>query len=360
VFLAGAALLVFVVVVSVLAGIRLLRSVDWVECEPTSLVLLNLRWGSSASIDAGWMELVRRDQRGLLSPNQRDKMVQFALAQQATPLSRDLERDTVLNYLADRFLSGSLPPQQSQRFVQQAVRLKLAVRPTIIAGDPLPILVTVDQKYSDWLGIISFPQVKVSVQTAIVDGQNSRNVGVTGDIGYLSAYLTADLPSPRMAGKHQIKVLVRTQVFTGLAILNPSDLKLVYQDDRTLDGLFDVIPTAPPGFIHPISDPNLVAAMTSAVSTYNFGVRTNDNFLQGQIALRTPPANLSCDVLVRYGGKEYPVAVITYSTQRDVPAIDVSATLPQPVPDKIDVILRPNEKATRNTVDLFRAERLLP
>ena len=182
---------------------------------------------------------MRRDADKSLSANTRDVMARFALARQlnATQPYNSLDIETI-NYLGARCLSKDLPADQLTQFFDQSVKSKLVVRPTVIAGDRLSYLVIHDglgpATNNFWTRLTS---QSISIDGHQIEGPSGGSASF-GGFGTGSWGTTTKCPS---AGKHELSLTLRIEIFTG-----PMDLsgttKFQYQTDRTLTGKFEVLP----------------------------------------------------------------------------------------------------------------------
>jgi hypothetical protein len=328
-----------------------LQGVNWYQYEPTHYVLRDLNSNQIATAQRAWTELVRRDAAGSLSAQTRDQLVRFALARQgnARVPYNSLDMDAV-NYLGNRAVANDLTPDEKTKFFEQTMQLRLVVRPKVILGDAVPYVA-----YQDGMGpnIGNF-WARLSMHGAGIDGKVVQREGGSSSSGFgpgsFGSYLKC-----RTAGKHEISVTFRIEIFSGPFDL-PGSIPL-YQSDRTLTGNFEVVTMKPGDLVQPIFDPKLAATVKSVIvpQSFHFNAR-NGNSFEGNILFVGAPVNFAFDVYVRYGGRDQRLGAVTCSARGGVFSNGdfVSGKGKPPVPAMVDIILRPSEQAARDTVDQYR------
>jgi len=123
-------------------GLNRLQSVDWYHYKPTFLVLKDLNSAQPTAALRAWNELTRRESQGSLSTANREKLVTFALANQAVAKTPFSILDTAtIDYVGSRLSAGQLTEEQKTDLFDRSIRLQLHVRAKVIAGDPVPYLV---------------------------------------------------------------------------------------------------------------------------------------------------------------------------------------------------------------------------
>jgi hypothetical protein len=323
--------------------------VNWYQYTPTYFVLRDLSSNQPANVQRAWTELMKRDAAGSLSATARDRLVRFALTQQATAAYPFTPMDTAaVNYLAARWQAGDLPVAQQTKAFAQSVRLVLQLRPKVIVGDWLPCMVT-----HDGLGLSANNLwMRVSSHGATVDGKSVMDGGVSGDAPpFGSGGNGSTLECPPIAGKHDVTLTYRIEVFKGPMGLLPSSTVL-YSADRTLTGSVEMLATEPSGYMQRISSPAVAAAMKAAFDPTGFRYLPGQKLLYGGIDVSPAPVNLVCDVIARYGGKEIPIGRLICHPTDSRYIQEVSNKVESPVSATIDIILRPSDKTARETVDI--------
>lgn len=347
-FVTGWFLLLLAVFLFFGASIPALQTIDWYRFKPTSFVLLDLNSAQPTTAQRAWAEMIRRDATTRLSAATRDKLVHFALAQQAKAASPFIQLDTdAVNYLAARWAAGDLPQTQRDQFFRQSVRTKLAIRPKVILGERVPYLMI-----HDGLGPGSSSLwYRLSMRGTVLDGKPAEgNIGgssACSGFGGGSFGSSLDCPSP---GKHDVALTFRVEVLSG-PFDSPSSA-LLLRDDRALTGTFQVVTKAPPEFIGPIFDPKLEPAMKAGIKAEDFRYEIKSKWINGQIDSSSLPANIAYEVFARYGGAEQSLGYITCNAGSGGSDYGVAASPKTPPPAKIDLVLRPGAKVARGTVDM--------
>ena len=323
-----------------------LSNIDWYEYTPTYFVLRDLNSTTPANVQRAWTELVRRDTAGELSAERRDRLVVFALAQQAAAKPPYGPMDTAaVNYLGTRLVAGDLPAAQRTKVFEQSVRMTLQIRPKVIAGDLVPYLFAHDgagpENHSIW--------IRITEAGATIDGKpvSGNDGGSSGFSGFSSGSFGSALKCP-VVGKHSATLTCQITMFAGT--FDSATATLLYRADRTLSGNFEVLATEPSGYMQPMFDPKLVAAMAAAIKPTSFRYNIKQKSLDGQFNISGLPVNLACDVYVRYGGNETKLSAMTCAVGSPCD-YGVGGKVKGSVPTTIDIILRPSEKAARQTVD---------
>jgi hypothetical protein len=345
-FAAGWLILALVGAMLVASSADSVRNIDWYEYTPMYFVLRDLNSAQPASVQRAWTELLRRDAAGHLSAQTRDRLVVFALAQQAAVKPPYGPMDTAaVNYLGTRLLAGDLPAAQRTKAFEQAVRLTLQFRPKVIAGDLVPYLFAHDgagpENNSIW--------IRITEAGATIDGKSVRgnDGGSAGFSGFSSGSFGGALKCPAV-GKHSATLTCRVEIFDGS--FDSTTAALLYRVDRTLSGNFEVLATEPNGYMQPLFDPKLVAAMAAAIKPLLFRYNVKQKSLDGQFNISGLPVNLACDVFLRFGGNETKFSAMACRANSPC-QYGVGGPVKGPVPATIDIILRPSEKAARQTVD---------
>jgi len=347
-FLSGWGIFLLIGTFGTLGGISWLQTVDWYQHEPAYFVFRDLNSQQGASVQRACTELVRRDGLGRLSAEWRDELVRFALARQAKCAAPYTVLDSAaVDYLGNRWIAGDLPKKQQTKFFEQIVRLKAAVRPTVIAGDRVPYLVI-----HEGLGpsAVSNVWLKLSMRGVMLDGKplNGTVGGYAATSGFGSGTTGSSIDCPAV-GKHEISLTIRVEIFHG-----PFDAPIspAWGNDRTLPANFEVLPKEQSHALQVIFDPKLSAAMRSAIKPDSFSYGTRDKNIEGNIEISGAASNLAYEVFARYGGQEHLLNAVTYVAQTGQASYSVFGQHETAPPATVDIILRPSEKVARETVNL--------
>jgi len=346
-FIAAWLLIALVGSLFVLGIVGYANKVDWYHYDPAYLVLKDAASSNLAVSHRAWTELIRRDAAGALSTKNRDRLVRLALTDQqksAAPYS-SLDTD-VINYLSARILAGDLPQDQQNRIFDQAMRLRLVIRPHVIAGDQVPYKLIHD----GLLPTGPLMWTKISMAGAAIDGKpiaaNTGGYSAFSSSG--SGTMGSSIASPP-PGKHTLTLTFHVEVFNSRFDVPNTPL---YRTDRFFTNDFDVLAAEPADFVRPFVDPAAAAGVKSAIVPSSFRYSRSQKSLVGDLDLRIQPANLAFDVLAIFGGAEHPMGQVTYNPADGVSSCSVFGNLASPPPAQIDLLLRPSAEAARQTVDL--------
>jgi hypothetical protein len=357
-FLAGWTLLAL----SIIGGGAVLtvrvRNLDWYGHMPTWYVMEDLN--SPATVHKAWTEMTRRDTAGLLGVSQQYDLVDSALARQAnfSPPYGPFDL-SVQNYLNGRYLAKTLSPVQVNKFLDQTVRTRLAVRQKVIAGDDAPYAVPYN-----WL----FPaggrmQVVVTVVNATLDGRpfEARLPAASQRFSDHDELSGGQVPASlcASAGPHHLALNIQMSLTNGAGARSSAPAAL-YSSTRALSASFDVVPQQPDP-VTPVFDPNLAPALKSRLTPAPF-VSVRANSLYVPINPAGTPVDFAFDVIARYGGADHRLASVAWCTQTATEYLDnVAGGTMYPIilppasnpPAAIDVILKPDEQAARQTLDIY-------
>jgi hypothetical protein len=293
-----------------------------------------------------------------LSPRHHDRLAGIALAEQgATKPGTSLTRE-LIEWLGDEALAGRLSDPQKLRFYEQTMRLTLAVRPRVIEGDPAPYRIAHEGRGPVGNVLRWWNRIE-SVSASVDDGPPQPLGGSSGSFSGLgSAGSTGATVGVKGLGRHELKVRVYVEVWSGpdFALATSSRNTLQHRRDVTVTGVLEVVPDAPADRIqHQAPDPATEARLRAAMTPKNFAIRSGPHpTLGGAFNLQAVPADIAFSVAARAGGKEHSLGTITLATGGSTEYY-VGGNYDGPADSStIDLILRPDEKAARRTVDLVR------
>jgi hypothetical protein len=356
-FLSGWLILIFLAIFTISGGISALRDIEWYHYKPTHFVMEDLNSGQPTIALRAWTELMRRDSAGSLAASTRDDLVKYALLRQANAQPPFTALDTAtVNYLGARCLAGDLPKDQQTKFFEQCFRIRLAVRAKVILGDYVPYLVIhegIGPTQSFFApGLPSF-WTKVILMNASIDGKKeSRSGGVSSESMGFGAGTMGSSVNCSVPGKHQLDLTIRIEISHGQ--FGPAGLPTLYEAEQTISANFEVLATKPDNLIQATSQPSMTAGLRAAFTPSNFRFDSkNMNMLEGNIGISGAPQNLAYDVIAVYGGKEHNLSTIAYKMGSGMWSYGVNGTVTPPPPATVNIILRPSEKAARESVDLY-------
>lgn len=151
----AAGTLLFVVAAAYLAGPgwKGSREVDWYTIKPMGYVLDDLASPTSPSRQRAWNEVVRRAKEGPLALHHRARLVDVALAEQASGTrlqSRGIFNsslptlgENLVQWLMSEADAGRLNAQQRGRLCEQTQTVRLDLKPKVLRGEPVPFVCSV-------------------------------------------------------------------------------------------------------------------------------------------------------------------------------------------------------------------------
>jgi hypothetical protein len=159
-------------------------------------------------------------------------------------------------------------------------------------------------------------------------------------------------------GEHQLEVTCNVSVYTG-PFGETARSTLLFQEDRTLRGDFQVITEAPADYIKAVvPGRDLQGSITP--KEFEFA---SDGYLKGKIKIEGCPLNLAFEVFALYGGNEYRLGSVTCDAGKFNESHIQSSTRVDAPPPTLDLLLRSSEKVARQTTDqyeIFKGELKYP
>jgi hypothetical protein len=345
-FFAGHLILIAMTVLLIASGTSTFQNINWYQFKPTWLVLRDLNSQNPASVQTAWSELARRDGLGSLSADTREKLVQFALTQQAIAKSpySTLDTDTI-NYLGQRISAGDLPEKDKTKFVDQCMRITLSVRPIVIDGDFVPYQIA-DADVGP-----SSIAIKRTIISGTLDGKKiDVGGGSSESSGFADGTLSSSVPCPGV-GEHELSMVCQIEIFNGPVSNHPSNP--IATIDRKFTQPFVVVAKNSPPTVSPAFDPKLESAILSAMQPHDFKFNSKSpHRLDGEIRITNIPANIAADVYVSYAGHEQKLNTLTYTANNGPWDCGIGGEISAPPPAKIDVILRPSATVATGTVNM--------
>ncbi|HTW95465.1 MAG TPA: hypothetical protein VMD30_11755 [Tepidisphaeraceae bacterium] len=345
----------WLILMALLAGVGVvgsgqLQQIDWYHYLPTYFVMRDLNSAAPATVQRAWTELTRREKAGSLSVGNRQELIAYALMKQrSAPLPVTSLAQAAIDFLGQEYASGNLTASEQAQFGRQCVRIQLKVRKEVVAGDFVQYQLKEDavapDKGSIWFALTEMKTV-VDGKTRQEVGGGLRGMGTGG--GSVGGGIEFKPP-----GKHVLGEIWHVEILDG-----PFDRlsdKLIWQSDETQTVPFEILAKAPPGLIQPISDPKLAAGMRGAIQQVRLwrAPGNGPNWVGGQLDVSGLPANLACDLMARFDGQEVEICTVTCGAHLGQWDIGSNGETKVHLPDTVDVILRPSEKAARETVDMF-------
>lgn len=359
----GAMALVLALLCGGMASIVALREVDWYQFRPATWVVDDAGSSDPAESTRAWRELERRRGRAGLSEAVERKLGGVALAEVSRArASEGPLHQPMVDFLADRFLAGTLPAEQADQFFDLATEVELRVRPVVRSGDRVPYslrsLRRVNPTRGEWRH--RFEELGVWVDGVRVgrggSGSREPELGMTGQ--------SASVAIDAACGERSLEVRYRMAAFRGRidpASANP-DADPCWVRERASAARFTV---AAPGSGAPdarlVRRPELDAAVRASMNR-PIVVSQRDPGSPGAwlflvtAECRGAPTDLAFDLLLRDGaGVEHWLGQVKWrqgesggsTWQQDRPARALTDA------KHLDVIFRASADAARGTVDLY-------
>ena len=335
------------------------RRFPWYRFVPTSWVFRNVEGSAVNWKIRGYMELQRRFDSGGLSREQTERLIRDALADQPRwdlPYTQAYPITLTFKILRD---SDALTSAQWDQCLQQAHLLKLAIRPTVLPGRPVPACI-----YTMTRTPLETPQ-RGEILAARVDGQAVTFTAESWRNFLTSRPSTVSLHLPALPpGPHVLECDVRTGPSEflrdppGEVFLNEGVF------DHTLRAEFEVLADVPPDYIKLTPSADLAASLPGMIDIPNMCVSTRSDevhnrlipTLLGRISINADlPMSLALDVVLRWDGGECVWTRRIYRKDEDnhYRWEHVEADIDPNLPVEFHVILRSSKDAALDNADLY-------
>ena len=344
----GAVMSLLSLAVLALQGPAAYRSFDWYRLKPTGWVVEDLSSPNAALAARAWNELSRRDREWELSASHRARIVDVALAHQASPLPPPIT-SSMVDYLGNAVLDGKLDGPRREKFFEQCVRLSLVTRPSVALGDPIPFRVESAGRAptgGNW-------QYLVEREVVTLDGaEMARMTGNSGGSGFGGAGSSSSSVPCKTPGKHAVGVKARVRLFQRGAHeeVEPPG-RLVHEREATLTADTEVVAGASPGLVTALNVPALAAPIRASFRSARIE-RTADDYARFQLSVANVPVDVAFEVIARAGAVDYPLTTVTF---RKGATTELHAGGNFKPPDDViaaDIVFRSSERVARKTVDL--------
>lgn len=332
-------------------GLSQIQQIDRYHYVPTYFVLRDLNSTNQASQIQAWAELSRRDSAGSLSSDSRNKLVLFAINLQANTTKPPSAIDqTVINYLGARLAAGDLPADQQKKICEQSVFVWFRARPKAIAGDPVPYIIDHIGQGPNNL------RMRLTISGVAIDGQPIAGPSGSSEVSGLggAGSIGSSVPSQPI-GQHQLSMTSRIEFFVAKpnAVALTPTAPLLDAIERTSTAKFEVLPKSAGLSIEQINDPNLAAAMKTAISVSSFHYNDAGRWIVGTIHFNHLPANAAFEAVARYEGIERSLGPATADANCVNCNYEVMCANAPPPPGNIEILLRPSERIASQTVDML-------
>jgi len=301
-------------------------------------ILARLRAGDDASLDEFRME-------GNLSSAQEQEITEVALAEFEAPTpSRSHGR--LMEVLRDQAEAGRIAEDQ-QRRIMARVNVKLSARPTGVFGQPLPCQIEMIGELNEWPHAFEV----VGVQ---IDHKSTSAFRTTRTLAdYYEQphqWLQVDPIEP---GHHTLDVIGRVNLFDTL----PRGVKSRppgWNRGIHLTAQFDAFPAGTLDGLTWQDSPSLAKSLQDHIVIRDLASTDNDKRWLLRMTLDNLPADISFEVVVRFGDAEISIGEIagvkgetsTHGIFNENPLRDLEV-------DKVDILLRSNPHPALQTINVL-------
>lgn len=332
---------------------------------PLSWVLYNADNGDIKYLN----ELVRRDGLNEIDNAGLQRVAKIALQKQKT-VRTTTDAQIWINLLEAIQQRGLLTPEQSAQYYSQMLNLSFEVRPRIRSGESLSFRLrefsaapttkrrTIrDEKlghgYDDeWPKAIGY-----------FSGRSS--VSGVGSSGWSGSSISLPELEP---GTHTARLKVRYTIYDGPFWENGVEQSPpeVWTDDLEFSAPFEVLPADAPDTVQLINDPNLAAAIQSAIQMEDLRTspsHSHQGTLNVQLSVRFSsqpgtsaerPADVAFSVYLQTATGVQELGSVTANTTTTNGSTHVQQDDIQPFEEETaTIILKTDPDAARNTIDLF-------
>ena len=288
-------------------ALSIIYRVDWNRHKPLRWLLADM----GESNTPAWMEIHRRLDEHLLTESEQNAVVEKGLA---LPLQNIIyTRDTVLHYIASRYLQDALSPSQADRFIAHVLKVNLKVRPVVGMSSPTPFAISghrfgLGNSWTRWRAI----------EWQLDDGPVQKNIVLPADGGYSEWTENNDLPPVGTSGKHRLRLRIDLEMMQSEESIKPPwDLKGEPRRRRMHDLFCSFEAVAGEAPISVVTLPEAAMLRPLVTPTMTFHPRTRFP-LQVSLDIKPLPVDAVFDVLVRFDGKERPAGCTRYRNARRV------------------------------------------
>jgi hypothetical protein len=326
--------------------LRITELVDWYRIEPAWLLIRQCRTtGNTTYARLSLHELFRREQLGTLSRDSARALADVALKAQASAGTPPYA-DELVSFAQRQFLAGVLSDAQKDQLLRQAAQASMQVRPQVALGDSAVFRVNHSSRVtSPWWVHFNFGGVKVDGKQ--VSGPESAG-GASSGLGGGGSSGQSVPPSP--AGLHKLQVTQHIEIYSA-SFGDRSPQTLLHQEDRTFTGSFEVLEQPPADFLKLIDDPALGEQIKATMTPVKLEYNPVSKRIGGTMEVRNLPTNVAFNVVARINGREQNMHNITGNTGQSTDYYLTTDEQKSPPPATIDLILRADEKAARQTID---------
>lgn len=321
---------------------RVARDVNWYRWRPDNWVIDDLR--DPAGAGDAWSELESRAAARKLSKDQYLRMADAALALQGA--RNPPHAWNMTSWLGDAVYEGRLSSAQVRRFLEQSVQLTLNVRQKAAPGDAIPY--RVDCQYRSPMG--SRWRIEVKELGLAVDGKPVRtpltDASRRGSLGPFTSTLPGHLPT----GTHAVDVTATIRLRHSDAAGRPDDPGI--EGAASVSASTEVLPADQFTSVVLVTDPSLKESVRRSIVLRWVTNSASHGYIRGVLDVRAAPTGICFDVVLRAAGTHYHCSPIDLPKSRSAAiSFHAAANIP-PTVQRVDLILRPNERRARRTLEL--------
>jgi len=266
--------------------------------------------------------------------------------------------------LEERIARGTVPNEQLRPLLNDALDLRLRVRPRVVLGDPVPY----ELICKAWI-LLDPVRFALAIDGLWIDGVPvGRLPQVAAGRQDIRALLTRPIARGTVecskAGTHTLRCKVRARFWYQPMRLRlqkqehgPSRLRFLpgkpiplHEKEFLVEATFEVLEKEPPGYIALQKDPKLAKHIWRWIGAGALEPAKIRGWRETPID--PPPVNLAFEIVARIQGKEYPVGECLYRKGSGRPEFFVRSTDIPPA-DVGELIFRSSERLARRTVDLY-------
>ena len=342
-------LLALVGVVGTVATTKpLVSRIDWYRLRPLGWVLEDAASNTPAVNGRAWGELNRRRSAGRLSEADEQRIDAAALTIQGDPKAVDPVSGALL-HLGQRWDAGKLTAEQEKRMFAQSVRTTWTPRAIVLVGQRLPVRYAGERRLPASANVRDW-YVRITNDGSNHDMEISSNGGAIH--GYGGSMNGLDRKKATAPGPQVIEMREHVDIYRDREDLEQKKPPLA-QHEVTHRLSIEAVKEKSPRYMKVVEDSAaLRPRIEQAVRIRDFTIRPGSS--PGYtVSIASPPVNVAFDVFARVDGKEYRQGGVTCAAGGHMNLMLNIWQLAEKKVTTADFILRPSERAARESVDLF-------
>ena len=327
--------------------------IDWYRYKPTSWVIDDAASPTPAMATRAWTELQRRMNEGSLAENQRAKLTEVALAEQAKPSDGPIGR-SLRNYLGTGAAEGKLSEAQKVRFVDQGVRFTLSARQRVAKGDPVYYRLAYTARGPDegWWSNHGVKEIRIDGKK--LSGGSFSSSGTSSGSGGGAAATTMKFDEP---GPHTLELNLDQTMWHG----RTSDLKKGTQFLArvvTVKATFEVLADPPSDLVKLTADEDVRTELLTNIKVTKAVLTPDSQYLHVNLDVRPLSVNIAFDAFARVGEQEFSMSTMTLAKGTPMGfglGGGEEFVKKHGRPQRITVILRSSDQAARRSIEIYEA-----